>query len=475
MTWTLQHEKLDDFEPFIQELYELAFASERRAKTIVFPSERAYVISCHRDWVQAQERIANEVISLYDRKRQLADELKETRKTHGNRKGDYLEFEKIITVIENRVQVLRRLVDAIAQRFFENKMWMAKRFLLNSKLQKPDIEAIKGNLESANYANGKNPCDFWLIADLTSYIGVGDLILRQYLGQGKFKWTIVELKVGNTNKELYELTEGDKPENEERIARLDTNSIKQLERMKRQQFRTREIRNFINQGRGTDIRTGMELRLDPREVSQVRYDKELIDIIRGAKESQVALGVLDGCLSIYASTLNDFDTFHFLYHVVYKGRDCAFDNDVESRKKDELSAMQKMLHHPYVKDIILHNLKACYHTSFFSLPIEDVLNDLLFGRMRVVLYLDIQKFCDLCIANGFKVESLTRKETIFFEGRGENIPLIDNRGIKLTTPNGVSFVLGRGSVSKVYYDLARPLSLIMNLERQYSAATKMDE
>jgi len=39
---------------------------------------------------------------------------------------------------------------------------------LNKKLQKPDIEAIKDNLQAANFLNKQNDKDFWLIADLTT-------------------------------------------------------------------------------------------------------------------------------------------------------------------------------------------------------------------------------------------------------------------------------------------------------------------
>jgi len=127
--WSLQHEKLDDFEPTIRSLYEIAFSTEKAARTIIFPSEKAFVKSCHKDWSEAQERIATEVIKLYTFKKEMDNEFKERRKFNGHNDAENKEHFKLICAIENRVKVLRRLADTIAQRVFDNKMWMAKRGL----------------------------------------------------------------------------------------------------------------------------------------------------------------------------------------------------------------------------------------------------------------------------------------------------------------------------------------------------------
>jgi hypothetical protein len=332
---------------------------------------------------------------------------------------------------------------------------------LNKKLQKPDIEAIKDNLQAANFLNKQNDKDFWLIADLTTYIGVGDLIHRKYLGEGKFKWNIIELKVGKVNKLLFELVESEDFEKEEIITKLDANAIEQIERLKKQKNRRQEILNFINKGEGIDIRTGINLKLDPKEVSHARYDKEFIDIIDGAKKSQVAFAIIDGCLALFASTLNDEDTFHFLYHIVFEDKKMT-DNGKCIQNNDERFIMGRMLLHPYVKDILLHNLNAAHHTSFFSLPLENVLYDLLFGRIRIIVYLNIIAFCALCTYYHITVELLSKKETHLINSI-DSIPMINKKGIKLTFPNGKGFVLGKGSLCKMYYDLVRPTSLIESL------------
>jgi hypothetical protein len=453
----LQNEQLSDFEPLIRNLYELAFSTERTARTLAFPSERAYVESCHGDWTSVQKRVAEEVISLDALKRHTQADLKRHRREISSDKPITQHFLNLINVIDNRTKVLRRLVDAIALRMLDNKVWVAKRFVLHDRLQKPDIEAIKFNLEFASRLD-TGPEHFWLISDLTTFIGVGDFILRTYTGK-RFRWNIFEIKIGKLNKILVDLSNLEGPPKEEVIAGLGPHAPKQLDRIIKQKNRTNEILKFINKGKGADIRTGIPLILDPKERVLAHYDDALIDAIDGAKRKQVSLCVVDGCLSVFASTLDTAETFHFLYHVVNGGVECAFEADDEAKKEHEYNNMLQLLGHPYVKDIILHNLNACCHTPFYLWPIENVMNDLLFDRMRVVLYLDIQKYCDLYTAKGFKVELLSKKETILCQKSfGGNLPLLNGRAIKLTNPLGNSVGLGRGNLNRIFFDLVRPIS-----------------
>ena len=453
----LQHEQLSDFEPLVRDLYELAFSTERTARTLVFPSERAFVESCHRDWTSAQKRIAEEVISLDALKRRTQADLKRHRRENSTDKNTIQTFLNLIKVIDNRTKVLRRLVDAIALRMLDNKVWLAKRFVLHDRLQKPDIKAIKFNLGFASSLD-TGPEHFWLICDLSTFIGVGDFILRTYTGKG-FKWNIFEIKIGELNQILMDLSNSEDPMKDEIISGLGPHAAKQFDRIIKQKHRTKEILNFVNKGKGSDIRTDTPLILDPKERVLDHYDDELIDVINWAKRAQVSLGVVDGCLSVLASTLNDIETFHFLYHIVHLDEEWACDGNDAAKMQQEFNTMGRMLRHPNVKDIILHNLNACCHTPFYLWPIEDVMNDLLFGRMRVLLYLDMQKYCDLCTASGFKVELLSKKETIFYQKSfGSNLPLLNGRAIQLTNPKGSSIGLGRGNLNRIFFDLVRPTS-----------------
>ncbi len=419
----LQHEQLEDFEPLIQDLYQITFSTEIKRRLITFPSEQAYIESCNSDYNNSQNKIAAEIINLYEFKKSREAELKKLRGDNYLNKESIANLNGLIDVINNRIKVLRRLVDAISLKLFDGHVWMAKRFILHGKIMEPDIPAIKQNIEAANNLNNKAHQHFWLVSDLTTYINVGDLIARYYIGQ-RFKWIVVELKIGKVNKRLFSIIDSENPISTETTASLNSTTKKQLERIIKQKERTNEILSFINKGKGKDIRKGIPLILNDKNPEWEHYDKELRETIDGAKKEKVSLCIIDECLTVYASTLPDKETFHYLYHMVNPGIECSFKNGWEFDGRHDIGKMQKLLHHPYVKDLILHNINAACHTPFFLLPIEEVLCDLLFGRMRVILYLDIIKFLDLFRYKGYQVELLSKKDTDVSKKTFGNIPLL---------------------------------------------------
>jgi hypothetical protein len=117
----LQNEQLDDFEVLIQSLYQTTYSSEIKGQVIVFPSKRAYIESCNKDYNIAQNKIAEEVISLYELKQQKKAELKKCRQDNRQNKEGIAKLEELINVISDRIKVLRRLADAIALKVFNNR------------------------------------------------------------------------------------------------------------------------------------------------------------------------------------------------------------------------------------------------------------------------------------------------------------------------------------------------------------------
>jgi hypothetical protein len=203
--------------------------------------------------------------------------------------------------------------------------------------------------------------------------------------------------------------------------------------------------------------------LDDKEIAWKHYDKELRETIE-AKKKQVALCVIDNCLTVFASTLSDKETFHLLYHIVYGGRGCTFEDNWQSDGRHDIRKMNKLLNHYYVKDLILHNMNAASYTPFYSLPIVDVLSDLLFNKMRILLYLDIYEYLKLFHQCGFKIETFSKRETIYVKKKEANIPLINEKGIKLISPNGKSIGLGKGTLCRIFFDIVKPSSTIQTFE-----------
>ncbi len=454
----LQCDNLEDFEPVIQKLYNISFQTENTAKTIAFPSKSTYERSYIDDYNKAQNLIAKEVIKIFD----LKEEKKAEIKSHSQAKKIDLtlkrELNEQIEVLENRILVLRRLFDSIAFKLFDCKIWIAKRFILQGKINAPDIPAIKYNLEAANLYNSNEHLDFAFISDLTTFVEVGDLIVR-FNNSKKYKWLIIELKTGKVNISLCNLLDNENPIKPETIASLDLNTKKQLNRIIRQKERTSKIVELVKNNKGSDFRTNTPILIKDNKTDWRFYDKQLKETISLAQRKDIAMCVIENCFTILASKLSDRETFHFLYHKIYPNSECQLILN-EEQANLELEKCRKLLRHPYVKDLTLHNMNARWRTPFFVLPIENVMLDLLFNRMRVVFYLDIKKFIALCISKGFKVEFHTKKETIIFKQKFPNTPLVDGKAIKITSTKGKSTTIGDGLFNRTFFDLVSPSSLI---------------
>ena len=87
-----------------------------------------------------------------------------------------------------------------------------------------------------------------------------------------------------------DLSNSEDPMKDEIICGLDPHAAKQFDRIIKQKYRTEEILNFVNKGKGSDIRTGTPLILDPKERVLDHYGDELIDIIAGAKKGAGVAG-----------------------------------------------------------------------------------------------------------------------------------------------------------------------------------------
>lgn len=456
----LQNESLDDFEPLVKELYAIAFSSENTAKSILFPSKISYIEACHKDYNNAQNRIVTEIINLYEVKKVKEQELIDYRRTGSVEKATILQKIKLIRILDNRILVLRRLTDSIAFRIFNNQVWLAKRFDIQNKIAAIDIPAIKSNLESANLFNAKSSKDFALISDLTTFIGVGDLIYKTYLGNGKFKWLIVELKVGKINKILGEHIESGGTETGEFAKKLDKNTSEQFARMVKQKERRDKVTELVNTNKGTDLKTGNPLILSKNSILFKAYDTELISTIEGAKKEKVCLSVIEGCYSIFASTLSELDTFTFLCQIASPEKNSLL-KDVKIEVSDKKGKKQVKLIHSFVKDLLLHNMHSKWRTPFFALPIsEELMLDILFKRIKVFLYLDIDAFIKMYQAVGFKFELLSKKQTTFYKNKLKGIELINGKAIQIICPDGTTQIMGDGLFNRVFVDLVRPSALI---------------
>jgi len=459
----LNHEALAPFEPTIKSLYETTFRSEIAAKTISFPSHESYQSSILADHNQGQNQIAKEVIAAYELKQTTRQTIKELRKQISINKEKIADLNEQITILQNRILVMRRLQDAIAFQFFDNKIWIAKRFILHDRAPEPMVDAILENLEAANALNTPENPDFVLVSDLTTFVEVGDLVIKVDRPQGP-KWLIVELKTGKVNQELLDLLKEGDSIDPIITAEFDKHKKDQLDRILRQKGRTSKIITLVQNNEGVDNRSGMKLTIEDRPMLWEFYHKQLREIVLQARDNQVHGVIFEKCLHIFASTASDEETAHYFYHMINPGVACALKGESEEAIKKEIYSCRHILSQPNVKDLYLHNLHARWRTPFYLLPIQEVLFDVIFQRMRILIHLDLEKFFELCSLRGLRMELLSKKETNFVRAKMPKVPLYKDRVISLITPSGKTIRLGDGILNRIFYDLVTPYTVIDILE-----------
>jgi hypothetical protein len=453
----LQNERIEDFEPIITDLYQSTFAAELQSKRIIFPSKTSYLQNCYSNYNIGQIKVSNLIVTYYNDKKQAQIKIKglRTNKNKAENKLEISELKSKIECYENRILVLRRLIDSMACKLFEHKLWMMRRFVFHKENREIDISAVINNIKIASDYNFKNPFKFALVSDLTTFIHVGDLILISN-ESGEPKWKICELKTGQINKELLNVAESSSTD-----VGLDKHKKDQLNRIIRQKDRSKKVINLINTNKGFNIQTNEPLEL-LEENTEISYCvNALKSAIAGANSSKIALCIVEDCFYILASRLTNAETLHYIYHLIYANQECFIGKDKGTKNRlNEIKVVQNIVNHPYVRDLTYHNMKAHLRTPFFVLPIENVMFDLLFNRMRILLYLDINKFRTFSELRGYRIEQITKKITNIAKSRMPNVPLIEGKALKAITPKGREMYIGDGLFNKMFFDLVTPSSIL---------------
>ncbi|OXA85536.1 hypothetical protein [Flavobacterium hercynium] len=352
-----------------------------------------------------------------------------------------------INEIENRLKILFHIGDGIAWQLFGAQVYRIRRFYINESQKTLDESNIKHALEIASVIN-KNPDDFALITDITNFIQISDLIVLKDNQLG-----ILELKEGKINDELIKLKKdlfaaGKVEEKIKEIGgNLNPKMLEQFFRMIRQEIRMIQTVEVLNKDKGTDVKTGKEIKiLNPKHITET-YSNKIAETFSKLKDQNWAY---------------DIDSGGIIHIGVYKPEAYILStvaipsllNECKFKVIIDFSSIQKNLSEP-----------------LFAKPFPpEVISDLLFDDIRIILGFDLDKFFN-DFEHFFKVKTkvLSRKETMKLKEidkvNSKNIFEIKNQAFELTDiETGNSMILGGGIISKLIYDNISPLTLYLNMK-----------
>ena len=362
--------------------------------------------------------------------------------------GMWTAQERFINRIGNGQQMLRAeealyrmAMDTIAWQMLGKQLCYARRLFRNQR--QPNLS--NSNLESvvavARHIRNERSDSMPLIADLTTFLQIGDI----FLADPQKGSTIIEVKEGQKNYEIGELAKFYKQSGCEHFREIvyqteTEHTVKQFERVLRQMDRMEFASSVLGKGTGRDPDSKQEINIPEPYIPIEDWDADLNELLDKASEKAWAINVIDGCLFVGAYSA------HML-----PASPVAFLAWLNKFSGDQFLPAARLI------DSVVEPLAL----PLFAMPLSpERVMDLLFGRLHVCMGISIPDLVAACEKDGFVVRppKNKRERTWVLETRGEHIKykgqaMILERDGKSTIPTPGIFV-------RSLFHFQRPMSLI---------------
>jgi hypothetical protein len=479
----LEHPDLKPFEPTLRRLLDLAFhagidALEKRGLKMDAiqgdaAARRRFFRGCHYGYDLAQRQIGDLVMEIDKERRELIKRRRELRRL---REPSVSVLDEKIYILETRERVLRRIIDAILATMFRFQTWMMRRLVIDPKTPRPPSDALRETLEYAIERNAANRLRFCLVADLTTYVQLGDLIEIEIDPARGIRMSIVELKEGKVNELLHEYLQEKKfqlnpADLEELRADLGKHAPRQALRMLSQFRVLREVEKIIKTDKGIDPSTKMEIRLSKEPVATDSYVDAIVRACDEADKTGVGASVVDNCLRIVAAQSSRIGgdlgaVAHCFFHMANPSKPCLLQD--KTQWQNEILEMRNI---PIFVDLVEQNLRSAWGQPVFVWLQDRRLLDVLTGRLRIFVQFDLDGFFKLAAEHGIKMSWVSGKEAEKIKRLSRVIPGSPGaHGVKAELPDGSSQTLLLGFVGRAIADITTPRQLLELIKRFPDAA-----
>ncbi|WP_095021985.1 hypothetical protein [Bacillus thuringiensis] len=187
--------------------------------------------------------------------------------------------------------MLRKTADAIAWQLLNNDITTIRRLYKHI----PPVEVFNSNLkhdiEVVENIFRENNTTFPLINDLTSFIQIGDLLVRGYDNP---ELRLMELKEGKVNQEIEQMIgEYNEFPCDRRLyfqlAEKNAKFHKQFNRFIKQQTRALQTTGIINNGMGKDEITGLDIKISDDVFYTKHFDDDISTMLEDVDKKIIHL------------------------------------------------------------------------------------------------------------------------------------------------------------------------------------------
>ncbi|MFC0263811.1 hypothetical protein [Fontibacter flavus] len=440
---------IEEFRNTLKDIADLAFSNAINSLNVnhnslnnpkLFDKEfqNEFVSKVHEGFKKAQEKLIVEVLYYQNLLQERNISLKEFRRQKNKSDSENTEIE--IKVIKQRISNLSHIADSIAWQMIGGEIHIARRLFNSSYSQKFLASSnIQHAIKVAEEIN-KSPLNFALISDLTHFVQIGDLLIKQSNLVG-----LMELKEGKVNEQINlffeELRLKKQPINEEILKnRFDENVLKQALRMNRQKERTEKIIEIINTDKGIDPTTNEPIVIKTPNIKTEGYHLALNKLYKDLSSNLYSYEVIEHCLHIgmYQNEGRSMAPF-VIKHLL--------------EKETENFILIDWL-------TITNNVSQPLFLKPF--PPEFII-EVLTGKVKIIMGLNLDKLIGLFNSLGLKTRWVNQKEANkMLKGmpRQEEIFIINKKRIMFTIPSlEIETFLSGGILSKIFYDNILPSNI----------------
>lgn len=316
--------------------------------------------------------------------------------------------------------LLRKVMDAIAWQMIERELYVARR-LFRDEVQ-PSLATSNATsvVEVAKSLSGSTFDRFGLMTDLTSFVQIGDILASR---NDIAKLEIIEVKEGHVNHKVLQFS--DSYEASKSAEALDAfrnaegeKVFAQFRRVQRQKERAASVANILNNDQGYDPSTETHIIVSTPSQPIDLFDDRLGHVIAESHQSGWAIDVIDDCVYLGAYRGHLRGPAHSMFATWF----------------------QTVAAHPALPavDFAASLINPLALPPFARFLTRDQSLDVIFGRCRVLMGVDLGKFVDLVREAGATVRFATRKEKARFTRGGERPLNLDGRVLMVERNGGVS-------------------------------------
>lgn len=384
----------------------------------------------HIGFKKAQELVLDKLLNYENDIEELKKILKQSRRNRNKIVEE--DTQKSINIIKYKTSILRIFMDFIAWQFLGGQYYKVRRFYDMKKkdnsrpiLSKSNIKSVKNAVE---YYHSLSPLNFALISDLTSFIDIGDILLMD-----NYRLRPIEVKEGEKNEEIFNFLFKEKIL--ENLETIDENFLKQAKRILNQAKRGHLLCNFLKNEKGIDPFTELKTEVNKEAFEIKTYIDEFEKLIANLDVKNYSYTIIEDIISIGI----------YQNEVIHMGDILIpFLNNEMFGKAYPVFNYREKFQMPISEPIFYYGLS------------KKTIFDILFGRINIIMSINLDKFIEFCNLQGLDAKYLSEEETMKRKTKGEISSFeFEKQNIMI----GDS-ILDGGLIARMLFDFVRPSSII---------------